>query len=191
MRLTIALVSLVSCLSFQNALGGYTEIDLSGSLRRTTLTASDYTANQALTTSLSYYFWQNSAIEVSYTQGLSVKQASASASLPAYRLESDYTLIGLDIVFAWGTRESSFRPYVKAGAMQKKVTETLKPEGYDVSSVEMSPKLVPSSGLGLQLMMSQTFAIKLGVDAWPSDSLSNGSIIWDYATRVGLSWFIL
>ncbi len=170
---------------------GYVELDISASAKRNSISEEEYTFNQSLTGSAAYYFFQGFAVELSYTRGLYVQSTAATNSLPRYRIESDYTLVGTDLIAAWGDKQSAFRPYIKAGMMQVTKIITLKPEGQESSVSVQEPKVVPSAGVGLQLMLSQTFAIKVGLDVWPNEEMSSPNVIWDYATRVGLSWFIL
>lgn len=187
----ILLVAFLFLGTVQEAQAGYLELDLSGNVRKSSIDEVNYYYNQSITGSIAYYFWENSAIEMSYTKGLSIKQVAATISLPQHQYISSYTLMGVDFVLAWGTRASAFRPYLKAGVMQVEKTDTIVAEGYADSVVPLPAKVVPSAGVGIQFMLSQTFAIKVGYDTWPSDSLSNTPVIWDYATRIGVSWYLL
>lgn len=190
MRHAIALFFSLFLFSSSYSHAGYNEIDLTGSFKRNTIAENDYSTNTSLTASIAYYFWQNSAVEFSYTKGQALRVVPPSGSLPKYTIRSDYTLMGMDLVLAWGDRESVFRPYVKAGALQIEKIQTLEPDGYDSSTIKVDPKIVPSAGVGLKIAVSKTFAIKLGAESWPANPDAD-PVIWDYAVRFGISWFIL
>lgn len=187
----LVLLNLIFLHQSQTSLAGYFELDVAANLRSTSLSKEDSSVNQSITGSIAYYFWQNSAVEISYTRGMLIEKNAAVSPLPKFENHYNYNLLGLEMILAYGDRSASFRPYVKAGVMQIEKTKTLFADGVSSTPTKIPSQMVPSVGTGLQFMLSNTFAIKFGIDAWPSNSIDRNPIIWDFATRLGISWFIL
>ncbi len=176
---------------------GYFEIGFSGNYRKLNLPsqtqADSYDATTSYTGSLAYYFAEMAAAELNYTKGQSerfVPGATADS-----RTTYDFSLIGLDLIFTFAERKDPFIPYIKLGAAyfaQKDVTYeyTEHASGLTRSErVELDPTFVPSLGFGLKIRLTRTMAIKLGMEAWTSDSLDKDPH-WDIAARAGISWFL-
>ena len=105
------------------------------------------------------------------------------------RTTYDYSLIGLDLILTFADRQAPFVPYLKGGIAyfyQKEVTYEFTGQAPD--TVTLPQTFVPSVGFGLKIRLTQTMALKVGMEAWTS-ALENNSERWDYAGRGGVSWF--
>ena len=168
------------------AWAGIMEVGASASFRRSTINDDNYQESLSYTGSVSYYFWEMSALELSYTQGsalLSVKPADDTK----ITTKSSFRLIGVDLVITFASRESVLQPYLKLGGahIEKKIVR--EPEGMDATEIESPAGIVPSAGLGFKIKLSKTFSIKVGVDGWTSP-LNEDDPTVDYAGRAGVSW---
>lgn len=167
---------------------GFTEIGLTANYRRSAIDNNNYQESISYTTSVSYYFWENSALELSYTDGyslLSVKSSDAAEKRTTN--ETNFDLTGLDLVLSLASRQAPLQPYVKIGGayMEKEVFR--QNEGDAKESIARQVGLVPSGGLGFKIGLTHTLALKFGVDAWTSP-LTVKPLIVDYAGRAGFSW---
>lgn len=172
-----------SCLS---AKAGVIEMGTSATFRRSTIDENNFQESTSYTGTVSYYFWEMSALELSYTEGsslLSVKPVDDTKVIT----RSTFRLIGLDLVITLASQQSSLQPYIKIGGARISKKIVRQPEGLDASEIESPTGLVPSAGLGLKIVLGKAFSIKIGVDAWTSP-LSESKPTIDYAGRAGVSW---
>lgn len=193
MKLLALLLVLAPC--FAHA--GYYEIGLSGNYRKLNLPTNtgreSFDATTSFTGSFSYYFAEMAAAELSYTQGQSERFIPSTTA--DSRTLYDFALVGFDIVFTFAERKDPFIPYLKAGVAyfaKKEVTYeyidnvTL---GNNANTESLPKTFVPSVGMGIKLKLSNTFAIKIGIEGWTSDSIDKDPR-WDLAGRAGISWFL-
>lgn len=138
------------------------------------------------TGSLSYYFWEMSALELSYTEGTQVVVLSIPGDNKNV-VTTQFRIIGGDLVLTLADKDSLLQPYVKVGGayMTKKITREIQTVGSD--HLDAPSGLVPSAGVGFKIKISQGLSIKVGVDAWTSPP-EKKPVTVDYAGRAGISW---
>lgn len=173
------------------ARAGMFEISGSGSYRRSVIDADSTDESRSITGSLAYFISEATAIETSYTDGLSQRQISFDK--PNGRInKTSYKTIGLDLIYTVGSRESAFRPYLKIGAnyiVQKRIVDQYRDASgnlFEANTKEDEPGIVPSAGLGFRIGLTESLAFKTGVDAWTSQPVSGTTTI-DYVFNAGLS----
>lgn len=176
----------------QSARAGFIEIGGSGSYRKSNIGTDSYDESTSITGSLSYYFDESSALELSYTDGIN-KRRIGDGQPNGQLTNMSYKTAGLDFILTLGDRESTVRPYIKLGGvyiMEKKITGQYWQNGivYPASPREDPAALVPSAGIGFKLSLTKTWSLKVGVEAWSSRSISEQPVTIDYSGRVGLSW---
>lgn len=176
----------------------YFEIGLSGNYRKAYLT--DLTSNEraydessAYTASFAYYFREMTALEFSYSQGKNTRYIPSDTitSTTTHR----YNLFGTDLVFTFGKRTDQFIPYIKAGVAyfdKKSIDYEYVQNGIslDPQTVEIRSTVVPSAGVGMQIRITQRLSFKLGVEMWTSGAINKDIEDFDWAARVGISWFL-
>jgi hypothetical protein len=188
----VTLTSLILIFTSEAAEAGFIELGVSGSYKKSNIGDKAYDESQSLTGSVSYYFDESSALELSYTDGINrrmIGEGEANGQLT----NMYYKMMGLDFVLTMGTRESTMRPYVKIGGVyileKRIVSQTwLNNIVYSASPIEDQPALVPSAGIGFKLSLTKEWSLKVGVEAWTSRPVSQTPMTIDYAGRVGLSW---
>lgn len=170
----------------QNSKAGIFEIGASGNYRISRLDRNNYQEMESYTGSISYYFWENSALELSYTSGTQIVVLKITGENMAITTTS-FQMMGADLVLSLASKESFIQPYIKAGAAltRKKMTREIENQGVD--ELPISEGLVPSAGIGVKFKISNTMSLKLGVDGWTSPSNQKPTTI-DYAGRAGISW---
>lgn len=163
----------------------FIELGLSSNYRKSNLDADNFTETKSLTGSVSYYFMALSALEFSFTQGLTTVETDRSLTT-GQTTKTEFQLLGLDFILSSGEREDRFRPYVKAGIVHVSskiiiennfATDTIKPES----------GIAPSVGVGVKILLNKHFSLRFGADMW-SSPLSQDPIEYNYAGRAGISW---
>jgi hypothetical protein len=172
------------------AKAGVFELGASGSYRRQNIATDAVDESQSLTGSISYYLDEQSALELSYTDGAS-KRSISPDSINGHTTTVIYKSIGLDFIYTFGG--GSARPYVKVGTqyvLEKRITDqyTNNTGNFPANPLESTPSFVPSAGIGFKIGLTNAISVKAGIDAWTSDSLAVQPVEFDYAARFGLSW---
>ena len=189
LRLPAGLFSILgSLLISSSALAGLIELEAGVLYRTSRIDSDNYQESTSYTGSLSYYFWEMSAIEFSYTQGISKLSIKASESDPKQVYKTEYQMFGADFVFSFADRKAPLQPYIKVGGAQmtKKIFQETDAGGRIL--IGDSKGVVPSAGLGFKLKLTKTFSIKMGVDAWQNTSDDKDDVPIDYAGRAGIVW---
>jgi hypothetical protein len=175
----------------------YYELGFSGNYRKLYLPSDTnreaFDATVAYTASIAYYFAEMAAVELNYTKGQSERYVPSP--IADSRTLYDFSLIGLDLIFSFADRSAPFVPYVKAGVAyfaNKDVTYEFIDNNNSLNNrrdqLNLGTAFVPSLGFGMRFRLTQTMAIKLGMEAWSSDSIERRPT-WDVAGRAGISWF--
>ena len=186
----VSLIILSTSFHSSRAQAGVFEVGASGSYRRQNIATDAVDESQSLTGSISYYLDEQSALELSYTDGVS-KRAISPDSINGHITTATYKSVGLDFIYTFGG--GSARPYVKLGTqyiLEKRITDqyTNNVGNYQANTIESTPSFVPSAGIGFKIGLTNSISIKAGIDAWTSDSLAVKPVEIDYAARFGLSW---
>ncbi len=172
------------------ALAGFVEVGASGNFKRVNVADGIVDTQRSLTGSLAYYFSEQSAVELSYTDGLQKSEVASDVGL-GQTISVSYSLIGLDFILTLGERDAVLRPYAKAGVayiLEKKRVTVFEFNPSQSATAEEEPALVPSAGVGFRLALTKNWSLKAGIDAWSSKSVSADDVKVDYAGRLGLSW---
>jgi drug/metabolite transporter superfamily protein YnfA len=175
-RLLVAFAVVVLPLSLS---AGVFEIGVSGSYRTNTID-DNKSVSKSIRSSVAYYFLSMSAIEASFTNGLSEQETID------YESQTSFQLIGLDFVLSLAEKKASFRPYLKVGGVYLVRSIIYKQVGFSKEVYE-DEGLAPSAGAGLRIILTKNFALKFGGDAWTSP-LDAEKKTYDYAARAGISW---
>lgn len=164
------------------------EVGAAANYRRSAFDHDNYQELVSYTASISYYFSEMSAVEFSYTDGYSGISVKPATPLdPKILTETNFILAGVDIVISLAEKDDTVQPYVKAGGGYLK-KEVFQQQGtQDKTLISRSEGLVPSGGVGLKFMVTKSFSIRVGLDAW-STPPSESPVVVDYAGRAGVSW---
>lgn len=178
-----------------SAFAGFVEIGASVNYRRNSIDENNYSDTTSYTGSMSYYFWDRSAIELSYTYGLGKLSSKADGVGEIQRIQiAQFSMTSADLVLSLAGKEDLIQPYLKFGAGYVDKSIFLEDELTGRRLIKTQTGIVPSAGVGLKILLSKSLSLKLGVDAWtspPDDKNADGSDrkdSIDYAGRAGLSW---
>ncbi len=174
-------------LSFSSlAQAGVFEIGASGNYRISRLDEDNYSEMVSYTGTISYYFWEMSALELSYTQGTQITVMLIPGDNKT-TTTTGFQMGGADLVLTLADKQSLFQPYVKLGGayLRKEMVREIETLGKD--RLPTSEGIVPSAGVGFKIRLTNALSLKAGVDAWTSPPSQDRTTI-DYAARAGISW---
>ena len=144
-------------LSGADSFAGVFELAGQANYRKTNYDSTHSEEEETGTVSLAYYFWDMSALEVSYTRG------AADQLDPQYTAFQQISAYGVDIMFTLAEHDSAFKPYVKVGAawVDKNLQYYISPLTYGIETSGVAP----TAGVGFKYMLGQQFGLKFGIDA--------------------------
>lgn len=172
-----------------------TELGVSYAEKKTYFDINNYNNMASITGSISFYFMEKLAIELSYTDASILREESIynGTGLQQQTTLQKVLVYGSDLIVMLADRKAVVQPYVKGGISQVKKTLTTKSS--EVLVYETSPinSISPSYGAGIKISLTESFGIKLSYDAWRTeskDSNGNKSTIEDTSIRAGLTWIL-
>lgn len=185
--LRIGSILLFLCLVSLSAHAIVTEIGLSYGYSKKTFNATNYYQTDSKSASLSFYFLEKWALEMSYTDSFYESQESDITSTRTVQQSS--LVSNGSLVYMMMDRKSLVQPYIKAGAAHITKKQTVK--YLNASAIETPPSegWAPSYGAGLKFMLSEAFSLKLSYDIWQT-KLSDGTNSDDTSFRAGLTWYL-
>jgi outer membrane protein W len=170
------------------AAAGFIEVGASGSLRQNSVNKDNKSETRSVTGSIAYYFFENSAIELSYTQGYVKTESTtliATVNTP-YTQVVNFEMMGADFVLSFGGKNDVFQPYIKAGiAYQKK--EIQFEINNSVPHIQEIDGQYLTGGIGFKFLLGKSWALKAGYDMWKGP-LGEEEQTTDTAVRVGISF---
>lgn len=166
------------------------ELGLNYNYKKSAFDADNNTEQQSTTGSLSFYFWERVALELSYTSGLYIKKEKQPDYAGAQiRTTTQYTdVYGTDLIFVLSDRKAMFQPYIKGGGAYIRVKQVVQDSGvapWDI--VYAGPS--PSYGLGFKFFLTEAFALRVSYDIIQTP-VNNDTRINDVTGRMGISWIL-
>lgn len=187
-RTIVTVALLMVSLASLSAQADFTEIGGAINYRRSSFDSNNYEELISYTASISYYYMEQSAIELSYTNGYSIISVKPEDPIdPLYVTQTNFQLLALDFVFSLAEKDDTFQPYVKIGGgyLKKDVFEQI--DGGDTDLISHAEGLVPSGGIGFRIMVTKQFSVKFGLDAWTTPPTEQPVTV-DYAGTAGVAW---
>ncbi len=169
-----------------NAWAIYTEVGLSAAYRKTSYSQENTVESQSSTTSVSFYLWERSALEFSYTDSVAVRRESISGN-PTLTVIQYSTIAGCDLVLALSDRAAVLQPFLKGGVARVTKKQVAQYDGVQADEISIKPSVAPSAGVGIKVKVSEAFGVQFSYDSWrtPIDETSQTT---DSAARVGVNW---
>lgn len=167
----------------------HTEVGLSYSRKTTTFDENNSFDTESITGSLSLYFLERMALELSYTDGLGLRKEKASASDQKRTTTQKSQVMGADLILTFADRKSLLQPYIKGGGAQISRYQEVKIEGQDTFTIEPETATVPSYGAGLKIQLTDTFGLKFSYDVWKTP-IGGGLQTDDNSIRAGITWVL-
>ncbi|HRO68176.1 MAG TPA: outer membrane beta-barrel protein [Pseudobdellovibrionaceae bacterium] len=189
MKKAFLLFLLVALTGFE-AQALFTEVGVSYGRKRTSFDADNYLDTESLSGSLSFYFMDRLALEMSYTSANTVREEkirSGGAVLSQQTVVQTTQVYGADLIWVLAGKQAFFQPYLKGGAAQVRRVQEVKVNNQNTYRLEPEVALVPSYGVGFKLALTSTFGLKFSYDAWKTP-LGQGAFSNDDQLRAGVTW---
>lgn len=163
------------------------ELGLSYSFQKKTFNASNYYQSDSKSASVSFYFIEKLALELSYTDGFYEGQEADSNSTRT--IQQSTRMADSSLIYMLMGKKSLIQPYVKLGVAYISKKQEIRYLNASVITIPESTGWAPSYGGGLKFVLSEKFSIRAGYDVWQTP-LSDGSKSDDSAFKAGLTWFL-
>lgn len=163
------------------------ELGLAYSFQKKTFNAANYYQSDSKSASVSLYFIEKLALELSYSDGFYEGQESDTNSTRTIQQSTKMT--DGSIIYMLMDKKSLIQPYAKVGVAYIQKKQEVRYLNASVISIPESIGWAPSYGAGLKFVLSDRFSIRLGYDVWQTP-LSDGSKSDDSAFKAGLTWFL-
>ncbi len=163
----------------------FTEVSVSYMQKKTSFDANNTYSAESTTGSLSFYFMERLALELSYTDGTSVKEERVQNQQQTTVQKTQ--VAGADLILVFASRKAIFQPYLKGGAAQITRKQTIKIDNALVETLAPDVAVAPSYGIGCRLAVTETFGLKFSYDIWKTP-IGGGATTDDNAIKVSLSW---
>lgn len=170
----------------------YTELGVNYAYKKSSMDAINNTEQQSTTGSVSLYFWDRVAIELSYTNSLYVKkeQNSAAATTSVRTTSQISDIYGCDLIYVFADKKASFQPYIKGGAayiVKTQKTQIDNQPPWNIATPAGTPYIAPSYGIGLKFFLTDAIALRTGFDVMRTP-IDPTNYVEDTNGRLGLSW---
>lgn len=173
-----------------NCLAIFTELGASYGRKRTSFDSDNYFDSESITGSISFYFFEQVALETSYTDAKGIRQEKITTSQGPQTTTVIQTtqVTGADLILVLADRKARIQPYIKGGLAQINRKQEVK---INTISYVLNPEsaTVPSYGAGFKIGITQNFGIKVSYDAWQTP-IGGGSVTNDSQVRAGVTWVL-
>jgi opacity protein-like surface antigen len=167
----------------------YTELGISYGKKQTTYDQYNYFDSESLTGSISFYFLERLALELSYTDATGTHGEKAIATDPRRITTQKSQIIGADLIYVLTDKTSTFQPYIKGGVAQINRRQDINIEGEGDFPLDPDNAIVPSYGVGIKIMITDSLSLKFSYDVWRTP-IGGGQQTDDDAIRAGISWVL-
>jgi outer membrane protein W len=172
-----------------NAYAGFIEVGASVNIRDNSVDEQNKSKTRSVTGSIAYYFFENSAFEISYTEGY-VKTESTGlvggVSIP-YTQIVNFQMISGDFILSFGAKNDAFQPYIKAGMAYQEKEIQFQANGSDSSDFPEVKGEYVTGGIGFKILLGKNWSFKAGYDMWKGP-LGEEDQTTDAAVRAGISF---
>jgi opacity protein-like surface antigen len=162
-----------------------TEVGVSYAQKKTTFNQDNYITTEAITGSLSLYFYERIAAEFSYTEATGLREEMVMGNKQVTYQKTG--ILGADLILILLDRTSVIQPYIKGGVARITRKQEIKVANLDPIKIEPEPALVPSYGAGVKIAITPTFGIKLSYDVWKTP-VGDGTTTDDSQIRAGVTF---
>lgn len=162
-----------------------TEVGASYARKKTTFDQNNFSDTESITGSLSFYFMEKLAFEMSYTEATGLRQEYILGNKQLTYQKT--TVIGGDLIVILMDKTSFIQPYVKGGAARITRRQEIKYASLDPIVVEPEIALVPSYGAGLKISIGNGMGIRLSYDVWKTP-VGDGTTSDDTNIRAGVTF---
>jgi hypothetical protein len=162
-----------------------TEVGTSYGRKKTTFDQNNFSDMESITGSLSFYFLEKLAFEMSYTEATGLRQEYVLGNKQLTYQKT--TVVGGDLILILLDKTSPIQPYIKGGAARITRRQEIKYATLDPIIVEPEIAIVPSYGAGMKIAIASGFGIRLSYDVWKTP-VGDGTTSDDTNIRAGVTF---
>lgn len=166
------------------------ELGISYNYMKRSFSSLDDIEGEGTTASISFYAWEQVALELSYTNSIYVKREREYnlTTSNAQRITTQYSdVYETNLIYVFADKKATLQPYIKGGAAYIKKKQVVKIDTTTSDPVEPKPGWAPAYGVGMKILLSDSFAIKMSYDTVQTP-IDDNTTANDINGRVGLSW---
>ncbi len=173
-----------------------TELSVSYAQKKTYFNSQNFNNTESSTGSVSFYFLERLALELSYTDASVLREETIFNGTGYQQLISlqKISVAGSDLILMLADRKATFQPSIKGGVAQIKKTFSTKNAGVLLFDSPPINSISPSYGAGLKIQLTEAFGLKFSYDAWRTESKDNSgqnsSTVEDSSIRAGITWVL-
>jgi outer membrane autotransporter protein len=165
------------------------ELGVSFAKKKNSFDKENYFETESTTGSVSIYFSEQLALEMSYTDAKALRREKVSGQ-NAKEIYQRTQVLGADLIYVMADRKSWVQPYIKGGAAQLQRSQTTNDLVInDPESLDIETTVVPSYGLGVKFAITKELSLRLSYDVWRTP-VGGGDTSDDSQIRVGMSWML-
>lgn len=165
-----------------------TEFGLSYGYRTTNFTENNFEESDSASATMSMYFFERIALELSYTQQQIKREERFTSDADTRRIYQSTIFYGSDLILILADKKDLFQPYLKGGVAYFTKEQSIKTGTMLTQSQPKEEGTVPSYGLGLRIAISERTNIRLSYDVWSTDLA--GLEKKDTFFKAGLTWML-
>lgn len=165
------------------------ELGVSYAKKRNSFDKQNYFETESTTGSMSLYFSEMVALEMSYTEGKAnrFEKPPTGNSIQTYQKT---TVVGADLILVLAPRKFFMQPYIKGGAAQLKRSQIVYERAINrVEALDIETAVVPSYGAGIKFSVVDGLSLRISYDVWRTP-VGGGVVTDDSQLRAGLSWML-
>lgn len=183
----LLLITLLSVLLASTSHALVTEIGVNYGYQKKTFNPKNYYQSDSKAATVSIYFFEKFALEMSYTDSFYESQESDTSSSRVVQQSSQVT--GADLIYVLTEKSAMIQPYVKAGTAYIAKKKQVKYANADTIDIPTRNGFAPSYGIGLKFKLNERFSFKVGYDLWQTP-LDDGTSTDDTSFKAGISMYL-
>lgn len=164
----------------------FTEVGLSYGRKKQSFDANNNYDSESTTASISLYFAEKLALELSYTEAAGIQNIQYTVDSPR-TIYQKTRIIGSDLIVVFADKKALIQPFIKGGVAQIRRVQTIKDGTISVQTLEPDVAIAPSYGLGLKIALTDTFGVKASYSVWQTP-IGGGAKTNDSALSAGVTW---
>jgi hypothetical protein len=165
------------------------ELGISYARKKNSFDQDNYFDTESTTGSLSVYFSEMIALELSYTDAKAnrFEKPPGGTSIQTYQRSE---ILGADLIYVILPRTFFIQPYIKGGVAQLKRKQiTYTDPGNQAETLPIETAIVPDYGVGIKIGITNSLSVRISYDVWRTP-VGGGVITDDNQLRAGLSWML-
>lgn len=171
--------------SFSQAM--YAEMGLSYGRKKTTFDANNNYESESITGSMSLYFAEQIALELSYTEATGIAKQQPTPDTTPRVIYQKTQIFGSDLILILAGRQSMFQPFIKGGMAYLARRQEVKDGTMKTEVLPVDEAYVPSYGFGLKIDLTASFGVKAAYSIWQTP-IGGGAKTNDDAITAGMTW---